>query len=216
MEVADSVDCNNTKPHTHTHTRSEEQNWHVFTQFNWFMAQTYKSRVHCQAYFGLLCPRVSAGLCHQARSDLCGSEVPVGSCTPCWCTAARNAHAHRQLDALAPPGAGFSVTGLVDGVEGGRFALPGLPQSAHLSLPGLASTSCSCSLFPSASSAMVSLSVQPHRGGKKVPKNIRRWGPADRQTGHLPPPIRAVPEDKRAEREKETERSAPRALSASH
>lgn len=116
MEVADSVDCNNTKPHTHT--RSEEQNWHVFTQFNWFMAQTYKSRVHCQAYFGLLCPRVSAGLCHQTRSDLCGSEVPVGSCTPCWCTAARKAHAHRQLDALTPPGAGFSVTGLVDGVEG--------------------------------------------------------------------------------------------------
>lgn len=181
------------------------------------MAQTYKSRVHCQAYFGLLSPRVSAGLCHQTRSDLCGSEVPVGSCTPCWCTAARNAHAHRQLDALAPPGAGVSVTGLVDGVEGGRFALPGLPQSAHLSLPGLASTSCSCSLFPSASSAMVSLSVQPHRGGKKVPKNIRRWGSADRQTDRLVTcHLRAVPEDNRAEREKETERSAPRALSASH
>lgn len=45
--------------------------------------------------------------------------------------------------------------------------LPGLPQSAHVSLPGLASTSCRSRLFPSGSSAMVSLSVQPHRGARE-------------------------------------------------
>ncbi|MEQ2225478.1 hypothetical protein ILYODFUR_017904 [Ilyodon furcidens] len=68
--------------------------------------------------------------------------------------------------------------------------LPGLPQSAHISLPGLASTSCSRSLFPSASSAMVPLSVQPHRGGVKP---VREHPPlefqTDRAADHLSPPM---------------------------
>lgn len=64
------------------------------------------------------------------------------------------------------------------------FILPGLPQSAQVSLPGRVSTSCRSRFFPSAStnSAMVGLSVQLHRG---------TWGEAsaasaaDRQMDHL-------------------------------
>lgn len=85
----------------------------------------------------------------------------------------------------------------LQGDGGAGSVLPGLPQSAHISLPGFSSTSCSRNLFPSASSAMACvLSVQPHRGGVKP---VREHPPPepDRQTDrrtvragdHLSPPV---------------------------
>ncbi len=170
-----------------------------------------------------------AGLVTPAKRLFLDACVLPGLCHHIWTTftqtcwvlehqLARFPVVHSSLDMhwLHPSAARFCAAGLGGGGGGGGGRLPGLPQSAHVSLPGLASTSCRSRLFPSGSSAMVSLSIQPHREEGKKPDQEHPLLESDRQTErqtdcritcHLR--SEAEKRDWREERLEETERSEP-------